>query len=493
MQHTYKHWILRLANVVAFATLQLAALTACNETAAVPPGDAPVDPTDPTTNDPQSPTDGGVVGDAEEVLPTGTPAANEVRINETKRIQVLDGVGTNANSFPFANDIEYQWDAVKDVFDEIDVAYVRLASWFGNWEPTNDDGDPSTTNWDAFDPTGLIQNHDVGFAQYLTERDIAVELGVWMTSAWLGTDTIPASNFPELGESIATYLTNMEDNGVPMAITEVQNEPGINAMIKYPSPEALVEAGNAVLDALDAAGHEDVMLHGPNYHAPDQDAAHWAEVWMADDRLRERTAALSYHTWWRDDFESYDRLRQIAEENDKPVWATEIGYCALPAGCGNGHFLLPETWDTAWDYAMSYYRALAWSHASRLYHWTLVGFDGAVNPGTGERYPSFYAMKHFANYIEPGSRMLEVASGDDEVLALAFLLPSGERTVILMNTAASEKSIDLGSVEGRGQSVTEAVTTTEGSYEADTEIVDAEGAVSATLPPESITSIRLAP
>ncbi len=481
----------RLAALVAVLSgSSLIALAGCTDAAGTPDGNTPQDPTDGA---PLSPSDGGVVPDAPEELPTGTPEATEVRINETKRLQTLDGVGVNANSYPFTNQIGFNWEAVKDAFDEIDVEYVRLVSWFSNWEPTNDDGDPSTTNLDAFDPNGAIEKDDIGFAKFLTERGIDVELGVWMTSDWLGSSTIAESNFPELGESIASYMTNMEENGVPMSIGEVQNEPGINAYIKYPSPEALVNAGLAVLDALDAAGHEDVMLHGPNYHQPNEDAAAWAEVWMQNDRLRERTAALSYHTWSRDDFASYDRLRQIAEKYDKPVWATELGYCAFPSGCGGGHTLLPATWGTAWDYAMSYYRALAWTHASRLYHWTLVGFDAAVEPGTGERYPSFYVLKHFANYIEPGSRMLEVASGDEEVLAMGFLLPSGERTAILLNSGSAEKTIDLSSVQGLKLAVSEAKTTTQSSNEADTAITEGETGVSATLPPQSITSIRFAP
>ncbi|MBC7171977.1 MAG: hypothetical protein H5U40_06115, partial [Polyangiaceae bacterium] len=258
------------------------------------------------------------VPDSVEELPTSEPSPNELRINETKRYQVLDGVGTNAYAFPYVNDFGYQWESVRDAFDEVNIEYVRLASWFQFWEPQNDDSDPATTNWDAFDPSGIIANHDVPFAQYLTERGIDVELGVWLTGDWMANGSpvaIRPEMFPELGESIATYLTNMEDKGVPIAITEVQNEPGISAAIRYPDPHALVEAGVAVLDSLDAAGYEDVQLHGPNYHAPDADAAEWAEVWMANDKLRDRTAALSYHTWWRDDFESYDRLRQIAEAN----------------------------------------------------------------------------------------------------------------------------------------------------------------------------------
>jgi O-glycosyl hydrolase len=426
-------------------------------------------------------------------VPTGTPAEDEVRVNETKRYQTLDGVGTNAYAFPIVNDFDYDWSKVNGAFDEVNIEYVRLASWFQFWEPENDDDDATTTNWDAFDPSGIIANHDLAFAKWLTDRGIEVELGVWSVGEWLANgdpNHIDPSLFPELGESIASYMKHMQDEGVPQRFVEVQNEPGITAGINYATPEDLRDAGLALLDALDAAGFEDVKLHGPNFHAPDEEARHWAEVWFENERLRDRTEALSYHTWWHDDFESYDAIREIAERYDKPVWATEVGYCAIPDGCDNGHYLRPDTWATAWDYALSYYRAIAWSHASRLYHWTLVGFDAAVNPSTGERLASFYALKHFANYIEPGARMLDVASGDPRVLAVAFLLPSGERTVIVLNDGDEAKSIALTSVQGLDAHPTEAVTTTEGSYE-ERARVRAEGdGVRLDLPAKSMTSLR---
>ena len=447
-----------------------------------------------TIPDPGAGGGGGSIPDPDEELPTGTPEGDEVRINETLRYQAVDGVGTCAYAYPWANDIGWSRSSVTSAFEELDIEYVRLASWFNFWEPTNDNGDPNTTNWSAFDPQGIISAHDVPFAQYLTGRGIDVELGIWSPGDFMVSGgQVPASMYRELGESVAAYTVNMEENGVPQRVTEVQNEPGINAQIKYPSPEALRDAALAILDGLDRAGQDDILLHGPNYHAPAPEVSRWAEVWLGNDRLAARTAAVSYHTWWYDNFEAYDAIRQVAEAHDKPVWATEMGFCAIPDGCGNGHFLRPNTWETAWDYAMSYYRAFAWSHASRVYHWTLVGFDAAVDPATGARFPSFYALKHFANFIPKDARMLDVASGDANVLALAFLLPNGERTAILLNTGSGSRTVSLTSVAGAELSVSEAVTTRQGSYDQPATVSASGGDVEVTLPAQSMTSVRLTP
>ncbi len=443
-----------------------------------------------------SPT-GGAGGDDLEPIPTGTPAEDEVLFNETVRLQTVDGVGANVYNFPFAGDQEWDWASVAFTHVELDVAYVRTAPWFGFWEPENDDADPRQVTWDAFGTADAIPAwHDLPYATYLTEQGIEVMPGIWGVADWMiegDPPQIPPENYPELGESIATYVRWLTDNGVPVPVAEVQNEPTIDASIQYPSPEALRDAALALLDQLDAQGLDDVLLHGPNVHMPEP-TVQWARPWLENERLRERTAAISYHTWWQDDFELFDGIRALGEEYGLPIWATEVGYCALTDGCFDGqNFLLPATWGTAWDYALSHYRAFAWSHASRSYHWTLVGHDAAVGT-TGERYPSYFVLRHFTNRIPRGARMLEVAAGDAELLPLAFLHPNGDVAVLLINQGDAEKSVDLVSVAGRGYAPADAWATTEAEHDGSAAVDGSAGEparIGLTLAPRSLVSVLL--
>jgi len=439
---------------------------------------------------------GGAGGEDLEPIPTGTPAEDEVLFNETVRLQTVDGVGADVYNFPFAGDQGWDWASVAFSHVELDVAYVRTAPWFAFWEPENDDADPWQVTWDAFGTADAIPAwHDLPYATYLTEQGIEVMPGIWGVADWMiegDPPQIPPEDYPELGESIATYVRWLTDNGVPVPVAEVQNEPTIAASIQYPSPEALRDAALALLDQLDAQGLGDVLLHGPNVHMPEP-TVEWARPWLENERLRARTAAISYHTWWQDDFEIYDGIRALGEEYGLPIWATEVGYCALAEGCFDGaNYLLPETWGTAWDYALSHYRAFAWSHASRSYHWTLVGHDAAVGP-TGERYPSYFVLRHFTNRIPPGARMLEVAAGDAELLPLAFLHPNGDVAVLLINQGTSEKALSLVSVAGQGYSPVDAWATTEAEYDG-TAIVDGAGEpgrFAVVVAPRSLVSVLL--
>ncbi len=426
-------------------------------------------------------------------IPSPTPSVVTVSIDPAVTYQTLDGMGANSYAFPFANDIGWDWAAVKFVFDELDIAYIRLAPWLGWWETANDNDDPYTINWDGFGTVNdIINNHDVPFAQYLHARGIELSVGVWdfggvsewceTCEDWLASGRprqIPPELYPELGESIASYILNMQNHGVPIAVAEVQNEPDIEAGVRYANPEALRDAGRIVLEQFDHFGLDHVTLHAPNLHSPNNNVP-WIETWLADETLRERTIAVSYHTWWSVDRKNYEAIWEAAQKYDKPVWATEAGYQDTSIG------IAPHTWRTSWEYGKSFYRAIAWSHASRVYMWTILGNDAAVGKN-GERYPLFYVFKHFANYIPAGSVLVESGADDARVLSLAFVRPDGTYSVIILNDNRMEKAVRFA---GLPAPITEVVVTTETTYDvvvmpgADDELV---------LPPLSIASLILRP
>jgi hypothetical protein len=424
---------------------------------------------------------------------TPTPAVAEIRVDPAVTYQTMDGFGADCWTFPYANDLEWNWEAVKYVFDELDIAYIRLAPWLGWWETANDNEDPFTINWDGFGTIhDIINQHDVPFGQYLTQRNIELSVGVWdiggvidycdTCSDWLASGQprqIPPDLYPELGESIAAYILHMRNKGVPIALAEVQNEPDIEASIQYASPEALRDAGRVVVQMLDHYGLQDVQLHAPNLHSPSSNVR-WIDAWFADETLRQRTAAVSYHTWWSEYRNDYEEIWQAAQKYGKPVWATEAGYS------GSATSIDPKKWETAFGFGESYFRAIAWSHASRVYHWALLGFDGAVGKN-GERYPMFYALKHFANYIPAGSVLLESQSEDTRVGSLAFHRPDETYSIILLNSNSSPRTVTVNGLEAE---VIQIITSSEKAYDAAGELT-ADGTI--TLPPLSITSMVYKP
>jgi hypothetical protein len=408
----------------------------------------------------------------------------------------MDGIGANSYAFPYANDLDWDWEAVKVVFDELDIVYIRLAPWLGWWETANDNDDPYTIDWEGFGTVyDIINTHDVPFVQYLHARGIELGVGVWNfggVSEWCETcedwlakgkpRQIDPALYPEMGESIASYILHLKNNGVPLQFAEVQNEPDIEAGIKYPGPEALRDAGRILVEMFDHFGLEDVQLHAPNLHSPRNNVP-WIEAWFEDDMLRERTAAVSYHTWWSQDEREFDAIWQAARKYGKPVWATETGYHQA------GNAISPDTWRTSWHYAKAHYRAIAWSHASRTYIWTLLGNDAAVGKD-GERYPMFYVLKHFANTIPAGSVLLESGSDDRLLLPLALRRPDGSTALIVLNDNRSQRTFALRGIDAR---VVEWAMTSDGAYDVpgDPQAVNGPDGITVTLSPLSIASLVL--
>jgi O-glycosyl hydrolase len=470
--------------------LAAACQAAATEETAVPIPSA-TQPAAQPTDTPESPTQTPTAQPS--TTSTPLPALIELSIDSSVTYQTMDGFGANSYAFPYANDMGWNWEAVKFIFDELDIAYIRLAPWLGWWETANDNDDPYVINWDGFGTVyDIINWHDVPYAQFLSQRGIELSVGVWdfggvgewcdTCEDWLASGsprTIPPELYPEMGESIAAYILNMQKNGVTIAFAEVQNEPDIQAAIQYPNPEALRDAALVFLEMLDHHGVEGMRLHGPNLHSPRSNLP-WIDAWLAEEDLRARTAAVSYHTWWSEDFNNYDAIWQAASAYGLPVWATEAGYA------GNATAIDPTNWLTAYGFAEAYYRAIAWSHASRVYHWALLGFDGVVSK-QGERFPMFYAFKHFSNYIPPDAVLIESSTPDPFIQTLAFVLPEGGYSVIILNGNRAPRRLVLADMPVASM---QAVVSSLDLYDQPS-LPDETGAL--LLPPLSVTSILLRP
>lgn len=422
--------------------------------------------------------------DAASPLPVGEDppvgALQTITMDPSEQYQTMDGIGACAYAFPFANGMEYNSAAVKVAFEELDLHYIRLAPWLSWWETNNDNSDPFSINWSAFGvPNDFASWWEVPTGQYFTGLGIETSFGVWGLGDWV--DEGDPADYDEIAELLTTYAMRMENGGVPQPYMELKNEPGLS---DYQNAEALRDAALRLLNMLDFHGMDDVMLRGPEYHRP-RDTAAWADVWLANETLRDRTNALSYHTWWDQSRTYYDEILQVAEQYDKPVWATEVGLWATS--------LEPETWNTAFDYATSQYRAIAWSRAERTYQWTVAGHDGAIGKN-GERYPAFYSLKHYANYIPPGATLIDTTVSDPDLLTTAFALPDGNYSVVVLNDTYSADTLEL-SLPGVALRAVEGETSREGSYGVSTGVIDPNpgGAVELSLPARSITSLILEP
>ena len=416
--------------------------------------------------------------------PPETPLApNELRIESKTVLQTMDGIGVNAYGFPFVpgSDVNGElWDAeaIRDQVGTLDIAYVRLVPWTEWWEPINDNEDPSRIDW-----SNLMNNPD-GFdirsaewfelpaLQWFSNLNIPMFAGVWHGPQWL-REEVAGGRYAELAESLVSYFqylrtgvladSEITPQGVPLEVLEIQNEPDLDAYLGFPTPEALRDAALATLDRLDAEGLSDVQVHGPNIAQIRTSttelpftAAEWIRPWLEEPRLRSRTAAVSYHTWWSDDPADYASVRDLARQYEKPVWATEVGLCAVDEDfCAYLDYsrLDEELWGSTLDFVEAAYRAIVWSDATRVYMWSLAGSDGALR-ADGSTTAHYAGLRHLANYIPAQSIHVAVRRGSalnsEHPRALAFLQPNGDQSLILLNRGTRTTTVAIRGPFGQG-------------------------------------------
>jgi hypothetical protein len=426
-------------------------------------------------------------------------AAGELHIDPSAEYQTMDGIGACTYCFMYNSDGSggnWDWNAVKFVFDELDLHYFRTAPWLSWWETANDNIDPYSINWNGFQTANRFADwREVPYGEYLSNRGYELNLGVWSFESWLANGNpvqIAPDMYDELGETLASYVIYQTiSNNVNMPVYEIQNEPAINAAIRYASPETLVTAALEVITMMDHFGLTNMILHGPNHHQP-SGAAEWAAKWFTNAALRARTSALTYHTWWGQDFAYYDDIRKVAEQYNVPVWANEVSGMYWHPVEKQWHASYTN-WACAFDGALRYWRAIVWSRASRTYHWTILGHDAVVSM-SGERYPLFYVLKHMANHIPPGAVLVDSFSDDSSVYPMVFSLTNDEYAAIVINDRSSAVDMTITTNSTLSLLCRSRYTSTQGSYyQAGGPVYPDNGTLTLTLPADSISSINLAP
>ena len=414
--------------------------------------------------------------------------ANTVQLSPSFTCQTMEGIGAAAN-ITMLHDLgpASGLNQLDGIMDDLQLAYFRLAPInydFNGWE------NPQGTYPGKQGGSDFV-NYYVPLVQYLHGRGISVTTGIWDVAAWVASGGTP-SNPASLGQYLSSYTQWMGQQNAAMELVEIMNEPDnpqSNSNVnKYGNPSQLVSSAIATIGSLDGLGMSTMNLVGPETSMPSQTVS-WVTPWCANSTLLQRTAAITYHTWWDDqttpDVGVFTDIWNAARSCGKPVWATEVGYCAYNPVCPAGHHFQQDTWSTAWDDALAFYKALGFSHVSRAYYWMLYGWDGAVyvNPSSptmiagsdggslastnhvnGERLPTYYILKHFSAFIPKGSVFIGSRTGNANVLALAFSRLDGKFSLILINKGASSATLTV-NVNGKSAaSVTKMFTSTDGNY-----------------------------
>lgn len=438
-----------------------------------------------------SSSDSADTGESDVAVPStgGEPERPRITVNPTVRFQTIDGMGVQAWDYPIANANDWNWDAAAPAFDDVDLYYAQLITLFSRWEPDNDNDNASLINERAFDPFGDIAGEDLPMAQFLGSHQLGVTVQNVQVPGWLLGETgeILPENYEEFAESVTSYHQYLDDRNVSTEAIEIARVGAEGQVLG--TPAAAVAAGERLVSSMQVFALDRPLL---TPSVPGVVADEWLAPWFDSPTLTEATIAISVRGQATSDLVDFQSVAQWSQLTGKPVWAYDNWYCGADEGCPAAPAEDSTTWATAWEMAQQNWRLIVHAHASRIYHAAMVGAQPSVVPETGEKNPTFFVLQHFANWIPEGSVLLEARSDVAEVWPVVIERPDGTMSLIVLNTGFVNTQIDLHLAAADISVVLPPVQSIAGQYVVQTPAASVDGAISLTLPTNSLTSVHFA-
>ena len=416
-------------------------------------------------------------------------------IDSTKTFQTIEGLG-GAVAFWGGNltGHPYKMEIYTNAFAGLNLSMLRLGDWYRYQTPLL-----------GFDG---VASEVVANANRVLGHPVQVYMSSWAPPAFLksngqtgngGTLIYTNGGFDYAGfaqywyDSINAYKTN----GVNLTWISIQNEPdwvaGYDSCIFHPTEDTVNGTNYASYSkALDAVHQELATLPSPpKILAPEV-------VHIAYNDLASYAATLNGNSFYGINYHLYggDNSDLSSSTNvfpNKPHFMTEFGIDDMIGAATLIHNCLTLGQDSGFNF------------------WSLVwpGTGGGLiqleqntgNPGTWTNAPpgipephgywlapSYWAMKHFSYFINPGFRRVSATESDNNVLTSAYISPDGLRlVVVLINTSASAPSamtVNYGTFAAGRSGVYQTVGTN--TWQSLGALATTE-----TLPPSSLTTVVL--
>ena len=394
-------------------------------------------------------------------------------------------------------------------FADLGIQMLRIGNWYQNANDTGASG--------MADTVAVVQ----GAAAALGGTPPLIEMSSWSPPATLksnkhvqGGGTIaPAvaggDRYADFAQWWVTSLAQHAAAGVVPDYVSLQNEPdfiasGWQSCLFDPKEDATNAGYDKALDALSSALAASGQTPLPKLLGPETSGiggtkiGNYVAALAAGQGINE-IVGIAHHLYNGAVGSSFNAamgaVAAMAASNDKPLFMTEYGPSA------------PDMFDTA----ALINTAVTVEGVSAYLYWPLTwappaagavptGLITTENPGSPGSWTTangytindlYYAVRHFAKWIQPGWVRVDAASSAGIVTLSAFASPDGQSlTIVLLNTdggAAHAITVDTGTFTFG----TSAVYRTSGTDERTAIIGGLDGAI--MMPPRSLVTVTLGP
>ena len=421
-------------------------------------------------------------------------------INSATIYQTIEGLG-GATCFWVGNltGHPYKMEIYTNIFAGLNLSMLRLGDWYRYQSSIN------TFDSAAFD---VVAN-----GNRVLGHPVPVYMSSWAPPAFLKSNgqtgnggTLIYTNGGFAYTNFAQYwydsIQAYRSNGISPTWISIQNEPdwvaGYDSCVFHPTEDTVNGTNYASYSkALDAVYSKLTNLPSPpKILAPEV-------VHIAYNDLANYAATLHANSFYGINYHLYGGNNSDLSSSTnifpgKPHFMTEFGVDDLIGAATLIHNCLTLAQDSGFNF---------WNLAWPVPGGGLAEIENGGNPGSWTnapgapteshgwyRMPSYWAMKHFSYFINPGFKRVSATDNDSNVSSSAYLSPDGLRlVVVLINssaTASSSMYFNFGTFSAGKSSVYQTAGT---NTVACTNTFLSLGSLTSpqALPPQSVTTVVL--
>ncbi len=420
---------------------------------------------------------------------------NQVSVDVSVTYQTIDGFGATHSSLEYQGMSNMLSPALR--LQAIDAVYKQVGLNLGNLggallespgsydQRSNDNNDPNEINWAGFQTFSAdsIQSNLLTLAQPLGFTDYYIDqrVNIRWASPWLAE--LRSTNYPRYLEEAAEQLAAgsiywRDQYGIAPRYIMLFNEPlGGNGELQGGSVQEIVDLVKAAGSRLEREGFSNVRFVLPNEETVNG-SLEIATAILSDPIARKYVGVITYHSYPYgspytsiphllstsgagipdpDSVAARDRLRQLSQQYDLPIWMTEVSHGEVD----------PTSYDDFRGRAIHIHDELVYANASAYFGmnnmWDTISqeahfgnqslFDNS-SEGTivlidNDQQKVYitgmgYAIGHYAHWVKPGAVRVEALTGDPLLQVTAFKSPdSSQLILVLINNHSAPKDIQV--------------------------------------------------
>lgn len=420
---------------------------------------------------------------------------NQVQVDVSITYQTMDGFGATHNSLEYQGvgstlSPELRLQAVEAVYQQVGLNLGNLEGALlespGSYDQrSNDNRDPDSIDWAGFQtfPADAIQSNLLALAEPFGFNDYYInqKVNLRWASPWMEDlrTTDYARYLDEAAEQVAAGSIYWRDQyGITPRYLMLFNEPlSGNGELQSGSVQEVVDLVIAVGTRLEQEGFGDVRFVLPNEETVDKSLEVAAAI-LSNGVARKYAGPIGYHSYpYGSPYTSIpyllsssgagtpdpnsvaarDRLRQLSDEYNLPVWMTEVSHGEVD----------PTSYDDFRGRAIHIHDELVYANASAYFGMNNMWdtFSQEIHFGNQSLFDNSsegtivlidnneqkvyitgmgYAIGHYARWVKPGAIRVEALSGDALLQVTAFHSPDLTQLIlVVINNQPAPKEIQV--------------------------------------------------